>query len=85
MTASSLDLRDGLRLSGMTYAQLWIRYFELGGTGTLDQMREHLEREECPDRHEHNIIAQALNDSFVDQGQDHPVAYSHLYQHDGSQ
>ena len=28
-----------------------------------------------PDDYQHNLIAQALNEYFIELGQDHPVAY----------
>ena len=79
MTDPPLHLADGLRLAGLSYADLWTRYLALGGAGSLDQLCDHMNSADCPDEHEHNIIAQALNDVFVDEGRDHPVAYRHLY------
>jgi hypothetical protein len=51
----------------------------LGGTGTLEQLRHHVESNHCPDDHDHNVIAQALNDAYLENGHDHPIAYRHLY------
>jgi hypothetical protein len=28
-----------------------------------------------PDTYQHNLIAQAINERFLDNGQDHPVSY----------
>jgi hypothetical protein len=33
----------------------------------------------CSDDQEHNLIVQALNEAFIEQGRDHPVEYHHLY------
>lgn len=76
-----LSLADGFRLSTLTYPELWARYVALGGAGTIEHLRRHIESRDCPNDHEHNVIAQALNDSYLEQGRDHPVAYRHLYQH----
>jgi hypothetical protein len=69
------SLFDGLQLSGMTPTELWLRYYAVGGDAG------ELEVEACalglltPDPHEHNLIAQALNEHFIDGGEDHPVRY----------
>jgi hypothetical protein len=31
-----------------------------------------------PDSHQHNMIAQAINEHFTDQGEDHPVSYQDI-------
>lgn len=79
MDLPPLSLADGLRLSGLDDTDLWARYLALGGAGTIDQLRAHIGSGVCPDDHEHNVIAQALNEAFLDQHQDHPVGYRHLY------
>ncbi|QFZ20759.1 GAF and ANTAR domain-containing protein [Saccharothrix syringae] len=79
-----LSVADGLRQLRLSDTELWNRYLALGGTGDLTRLRHHAHGNDCPDRHDHNIIAQALNEAFLDQGHDHPVAYRHLYQHDES-
>ncbi|HEX4729566.1 MAG TPA: hypothetical protein VH298_17280 [Jatrophihabitans sp.] len=81
MTDPPLGLADGLRLSRLSYAELWIRCLALGGSGTVDELRRHIKSDDCPDDHEHNIIAQALNDRYLEQGRDHPVGYRHLHRH----
>jgi hypothetical protein len=67
---------DRARLrAGLTYGELWFRYFQLGG------MRTGLEVEAfcCgllePSPYDHDVIAQALNERFVELGSNHPVAY----------
>jgi hypothetical protein len=77
---ANLSLADGLRQLGLSETELWNRYLALGGNNTLDQLREHVHSSNCPDPHDHNVIAQALNDAYLDRGHDHPVAYRHLYQ-----
>jgi hypothetical protein len=77
---ANLTLDDGQRQLGLSDTELWTRYLALGGNNPLHRLREHVHSNSCPDPHEHNIIAQALNDTYVDRGHDHPVAYRHLYQ-----
>lgn len=76
-----LSLAEGLALSGLSAAELWRRCHGIGGVGDLAEVREHLGAHTCPDDAEHNVIAQALNDVFVERGMDHPVAYRHLEEH----
>ncbi|QGK68301.1 hypothetical protein GIY23_00840 [Allosaccharopolyspora coralli] len=79
LTHLSLTLAEGMRLSRLSYTELWTRCLALGGSGTVAQLRRHVEGDECLDNHEHNIIAQALNETYLEQGRDHPVAYGHLH------
>ncbi|HEY0716139.1 MAG TPA: hypothetical protein VGD68_00875 [Streptosporangiaceae bacterium] len=32
----------------------------------------------CPGSYQHNMIAQALNEHFTEQGKDHPVGYQNI-------
>lgn len=82
MTMPPLSLSDGLRLVGLSYPQLWARYVAIGGSGTVDDLKGRVDNDRCPDDHDHNVIAQVLNDIFIEQGRDHPVTYRHLYTRD---
>lgn len=77
MTSPQLSLADGIRLARLSSDQLWTRYLALGGDSTIDQLRTHIETGTCPDHHDHDVIAQALNEVFLELGHDHPVAYHH--------
>jgi hypothetical protein len=79
MTSEPLGLAEGIRVAGISDTELWMRYLAIGGSGTLEQVLAHVASADCPDEHEHNVIAQALNDTFLEQGHDHPVGYRHLY------
>jgi hypothetical protein len=76
---AGLSLRDGMTLSGMSYVELWVRCVGLGGCAPTDDLADQITQDESPatalDAYEHNIIAQALNEHFLDLGQDHPVGY----------
>ncbi|MBV9594924.1 MAG: hypothetical protein JO147_14140 [Actinobacteria bacterium] len=82
MESPGLSLHDGLLAAGIGYSELWSRYLALGGTETFDELRGHVETDIDRDDNQHNVIAQALNDVFVDRGQNHPVAYRNLYRLD---
>lgn len=70
---AGFSLADGLDLSGLSYAQLWLLYISVGGTTDLDGLRQQVAVDVDP--YEHNMIAQALNDYFLDRGQFYPVGY----------
>ena len=54
---------------------LWIAYVALGGTESLEQVGEFLMGSAMPDAPQYDVLAQALNDSFVGLDLDHPVPY----------
>ncbi len=73
---SSEALRTGLAMSGLDLDALWLRCIALAAipdttwlTGILDGSHPRTARE-------HDVIAQALNDIFVDAQQDRPVRYT---------
>lgn len=55
---------------------LWLRYFELGGMSTPDEVVAYLRLGVVPSAHDHDVLAQALNERFSELGGDHPVAYA---------
>jgi hypothetical protein len=78
MTGTDLSLIEGMLAANLDYGSLWTRCFALGGDTTVAELRDIVETITEPDDHQHNIIAQALNELFLDRGDDHPVAYRHL-------
>jgi len=70
-----MSLLDGLQLSGLTYPELWLRYVAVSGTIGALELEAYVLGLLVPDDHQHNLIAQALNEHFLEAGQDHPVAY----------
>jgi predicted DNA-binding ribbon-helix-helix protein len=65
--------RQGAELS---HGDLWLRYFELGGMSTGLELEAFLYGALEPSAHDHDVIAQALNERFVELGGNHPVPYS---------
>jgi hypothetical protein len=74
-TSAGLSLSDGWDLSGLTLVELWLRYMALGGTATKAQLALYAHGPASLDLYQHNIIAQAINEHFIDRGEDHPVGY----------
>jgi hypothetical protein len=70
---------DGARdLSGLTLAELWLRYPAVGGTASPGRLAAYARGQLRPDSHQHNMIAQAINEHFTDRGEDHPVSYQDI-------
>ena len=76
MTAEhGLSLRDGVERAGVTYEDLWLRQLALGGEAGSLEVEAYVLGLLIPDAHQHDVIAQALNECFLERGGDHPVAY----------
>src|ERR1700677_5138181 len=77
MTEHALDELDTFRQeAGLSLGELWLRYFELGGMSTGLQLEAFLYGVLLPSTHDHDVIAHAINERFVELGGNHPVAYS---------
>jgi hypothetical protein len=63
------------READLSRGELWLRYFELGGMSTTFQLEAYLHGALEPSPHDHDVIAHALNERFVELGGNHPVAY----------
>ncbi len=74
-TSSGLSLEDGMALSGMDYEELWVRQVGVGGEIGSLEIEAYVLGVLTPDAYRHNLIAQAMNEHFLDLGEDHPVAY----------
>lgn len=74
-TEPGMSLQDGMRLSGMSYPELWLRHISVSGTVGELELEAYVLGLLVPDNFQHNLIAQALNEYFLEVGQDHPVAY----------
>jgi hypothetical protein len=60
----------------LSRAELWLRYFELGGMSTAFQVEAFLYGALRPSPHDHDVLAHALNERFVELGGNHPVPYA---------
>ena len=74
--AGRLKLKAGLARSGLTYHELWWRQVAVGGDAGPLELEAYLLGLLDLDPHQYDVIAQALNEHFLDLGQDHPVPYS---------
>jgi len=69
------DLEQGRINAGLTHGELFLRYFELGGMSSALQLEAYLYQALQPSSHDHDIVAHALNERFVELGGNHPVSY----------
>jgi hypothetical protein len=70
-----LSLQDGLVLSGMSIDELWIRQVSVGGSAGNIETEAYLLGLLAVDRHQHDLLAHALNEHFLDLGRGYPVGY----------
>jgi hypothetical protein len=76
MTAETGDVLDwARRRAGLSHSELWLRYFELGGMSTALQLEAFVDGLLEPTVHDHDLVAHALNERFVELGGNHPVPY----------
>lgn len=76
ITTSTNDEFDQARQAAqLTHAELWLRYFALGGVGSPLDLEALLYGALQPSGHEHDVIAHALNERFMELGSARRVAY----------
>ena len=78
MSIPDRRLLDAGRIAaGMSYEELWLAYFALGGLASARTIRSYLlyERPDPVTDAEYDLLAQAINERFLERGQDHPVPY----------
>lgn len=73
-TDSTAALQRGFELSGLSINDLWLAAMGIGGELTRRDISEITTGTRTATAFEHNVVASALNDFFVDQGHNHPVA-----------
>lgn len=72
----ALDVLDGYcQDAGLSFGELWLRYFELGGMSTGFDLGAYLYGVLAPSDHDHDVIALALNERFAELGGNNPVPY----------
>ncbi|MGH9046584.1 MAG: hypothetical protein ACRDVW_04640 [Acidimicrobiales bacterium] len=77
MSDQPADLLDRHRRDAeLSNGELWLRYFELGGMSTSLELEAIICGALVTSDHDHDVIAHALNERFVELGGNHPVPYS---------
>jgi hypothetical protein len=70
-----LSLQAGMEASGMGYHDLWLRQIAVSGDASELELEAYLLGLLTLDPLQYNIIAQAINEHFIDRGENHPVGY----------
>jgi hypothetical protein len=60
---------------GLSYMDLWIDYFALGGYLDVGGLTGYLQGDRPTSTTDHNTIVHTLNERFRDRGENNPVAY----------
>lgn len=69
-------LERGRRDTGLSVADLWMRYFTLGGMRTALEVEAILFGALVGTDHDRDVLAVALNERFAELGGDHPIPYT---------
>jgi hypothetical protein len=72
-----VSLHEGMRATDMNYHQLWLNYVGVSGAAGPLELEAYVLGLLTPDAYEHDLIAQAVNEWYIDRGQNHPVGYWH--------
>jgi hypothetical protein len=75
VSASATAFQDGLLHAGWTVTDLWVAAVGIGGGFERRDVERIVYGQQVATPTEHDILAAAFNDYFVDQGQDHPMQY----------
>lgn len=68
-------LAEAKTRSMLSYDELWMRCFGLGGSATVEELRDYLQEDGPLSREDVNVMAQAFNEHFLDLGLGMPVQY----------
>lgn len=72
-----LDVLEAARQElGLSFPELWLRYFGVGGMSTATEVEAVLCGALVGSPSERDTIAVALNENFAELGRDHPVPYT---------
>lgn len=61
---------------GLSISRLWLDYVRLGGSLPPPLLQAFLAGELDIGDHDHDMVVQALNERFIDQDHNHPLAYA---------
>lgn len=70
------SLERARRELGLSVADLWWRYFAIGGMRTELEVEAILYKALIPTEADHDTLAVALNERISELGGDHPLPYS---------
>ena len=68
-------LESARREARLNPQDLWLRYFALGGSSTLDELWSYLNGSKTPNDHNYDLLVDALNERFMEIGLNRPIPY----------
>ena len=71
-----VDFETARRDLGLSFGDLWYRYFALGGMATSLTVEAFLFGALVPNAHDLDLLAVALNERYAELGYDHPARYN---------
>lgn len=74
MASAHLLIENARRRACMSFTDLWVAYFALGGVGAPAEVRAYLAGSGAAPS-DFDVLVQAINERFLEQGEDHPVPY----------
>jgi hypothetical protein len=72
---TGLSLYEGLVRSGMSSQEVWLAQLGVGGQAGELEVEAYVLGLLHADPHQHDVIAQAINEYFISRGENHPVRY----------
>jgi hypothetical protein len=69
------SIQEGFRYTTLTVHEAWLAYYSLGGTASSASVGEYLTLDGDLESAQQMVLAQAINEFFMDRGQNHPVPY----------
>jgi hypothetical protein len=77
MAASrALAVEAAREMLDLSLLDLWVDYFGLGGTLLPEEIERFLLGGERIGDRDHDMLVQALNEHFLERGENHPLAYA---------
>lgn len=71
-------LAEAKARSMLSFDELWVLCFSLGGSASVDELRDYLQEDGVLSRTDVNVMTQAFNEHFLDLGQGMPLKYLEL-------
>jgi hypothetical protein len=62
--------------AALTFYELWLRYFSIGGASSPTEVEAFLTKGTEPDSRQYNLLVDALNERFTELGLNRPVLYA---------
>ena len=69
------SIKQGFEHTHLSVHDIWLIYYSLGGTATSGELEAYLVDEGPLEAAQQTVLAQSVNEVFLDAGLDHPVPY----------